>query len=81
MLSKQECQVFKTILKNKIVYLNCSERDCDGVWSEYGVKFTTMFDFTQWLNNKYEWIEGAFNYEIVSNIECIENSFSYGGWE
>lgn len=79
-MTRQETQVFKTILKEKIVYLNCSTRDCDGCWRDWSVSHTLMGDFWDWLDNLYENAEGSVGYEIVTLNETMENSISYGSW-
>ncbi len=80
MMSRKEVQMLKTILKEGVVHLNCSEGDCDGMTSEYGRTFTSMADYREWIDNVYNWLEGSFYYQIVSKEELITDSFSYGGW-
>lgn len=79
-MTKEEIQVFKTILKEKIVYLNISSRDCDGCWAEWSVSHTSMGIFWEWLYNLYENAEGSTYYEIVELCDTLENSRSYGSW-
>jgi len=79
-MTSEEIKVFKTILKDKIVYLNCSSRDCDGCWREWTVSHISMGEFWQWLENLYENAEGSTDYEVVPLSETMENSISYGSW-
>lgn len=79
-MNPQEIKVFKTILKEKIVYLNCSSRDCDGCWAEWSISHTLMGDFWKWLENLYENAVGSTYYEIVPLSETMENCRSYGSW-
>lgn len=79
-MTRQETEVFKRILKDKIVYLNCSSRDCDGCYRDWSVSFYLMGDFWQWLENLYENAEGSVSYEVVELSETMENSRSYGSW-
>ncbi len=79
-MRKQEIEVFKIILKNKIVYLNVESTDCDGCTSVYSKSFTLMGDFWEWLEHIYEWLEGSFGYSIVTKEEIRQDTHSAGYW-
>ena len=75
-----ENTVLKQLLKEGEFYINYWSTDCDGCSSANWKKFTDIESLIKWVENCYEWEEGAWGWELTDkhNLEYQEPAGYWG---
>jgi len=82
---KEENEILKQLLKNGFFWINYNSTDCDGCTRTDAIKFKSIEEYHETINNMMEWQEGSFHYELAGQYPdgsfSLNKDYCGGQWE
>jgi hypothetical protein len=74
---KTENEMLKQLIKYGKIYINSWSSDCDGGHSTRGNEFSSVDDVYKWEEDKAEWADGPFGWNVVEPNEFQSESHTW----